>query len=265
MIQTLEEWESFDAFSLNFSTSGNSIVTVGMHFLPLVKFPSPIDPVRFQAFLLDLQRVYIDMPYHNQIHAADVAQAAMWLIKGEPDFTENSGIFLMATLAHDCGHFARTNAFLRASGNSLAARLGEESTLEKYHLEISTKIIKEHEIFPEHVFQESIEPLFRELVLATDSSHMCDPSDKNSLLIKAADVSALARNFQRGLLWGKRLSQEFADQREEEERLGMDMSMLPSSSRDFAREYVVQIYKDLARVIPKVDRVVQILVNALKD
>ena len=258
-METMEEWASFDAFTLDSVTNGNALVAVGMHFFPKVTFPSPVAPSQFRAFLLDLQAAYLDVPYHSRVHAADVAQAAMWLIKDEPKFSGTSGIFLLAALAHDCGHFARTNAFLRSSGHPLVQRLGPTSTLEYFHLEISTALLNKHKIFPMVE-----EPLFRKLVLATDPAKKFPITDEEALVMKAADVNALARNFQVGLKWGERFVQEISDQQLEEHKLVLPVSDVVGSSADFAKDYVLPLFDALARVIPKVNNVVDTLVNIIK-
>ena len=252
----MEDWTSFDAFVLDARTGGNSLVTVGMHFLPKVSFPScTVDPVAFRGFLEELQAAYGDLPYHNRVHAADVAQACMWLAGVD---REQSGLLLLAALVHDCGHFGLTNDNLRLTNHVLVQKHGTQSPLEKYHLEISTLLIHKHKLCPITAFTDVIEPTLRRLVLCTDpQSPLPSADDFEGLVIRAADVSALARNLERGLLWGKRLHLELGAQTEEEN--------WRTSSLVFAKETVLPLFILLAQkaTATKVQPVVELLRSKL--
>ena len=262
----LDRWSEFDAFALDHSSQGNALVELGLFYFDKVSFPCPVDRSAFSAFLFDLQRAYNDIPYHSRVHAADVAQACMWLIKEDRKLWESSGVLLLAALAHDCGHFARTNAFLRATNHAIVKKHGNVSPLEHHNLELSTSLMHKHKLFPIAILEE-IEPQLKRLILATDPLSEIVTTDILALVIRASDVSALARNFERGLHWGRQLREEFTDQRAEEEKLGIpscvELSDPKESSHRFAHDVVLPLFTALARNIPKVQLVIDHLVKQL--
>ena len=92
------------------------------------------------AHFLDLcEKLYVDNPYHNKIHATDVMQFNMILLSSSyikyhfQDY-ELLAAF-MSAVAHDIGHIGKNNDFLVKSKHNLAKKFNNVSCLEMYHIE----------------------------------------------------------------------------------------------------------------------------------
>lgn len=82
-VKTLDDW-SFDAFSLNDAAMGAPVKYLGYDLLNrygmIHKFKVP--PVVLESFLSRVEEGYCRHrnPYHNNLHAADVAQTMHWVL-----------------------------------------------------------------------------------------------------------------------------------------------------------------------------------------
>ncbi len=126
-----------------------------------------MDHDKFISCLQELGEAYLDNPYHNCLHGADVAQALNWVLTtggiadafngsaaaaaeaaalvsaaaaAAADDNKRSKIpdttylaALLAALAHDVGHVGLANNFLVATGDPLALLYNDHSPLEHMH------------------------------------------------------------------------------------------------------------------------------------
>jgi len=91
----------------------------------------------FKPFYDAAMAGYMDQPYHNAVHAADVMHCVyrlLTLTKAE-QWVSSAEIFamLIAALCHDMGHVGRTNPFLVETGHDLALQYNDASPLENMH------------------------------------------------------------------------------------------------------------------------------------
>ncbi|RCN26180.1 3'5'-cyclic nucleotide phosphodiesterase [Ancylostoma caninum] len=101
----------------------------------------------FVTYLLNLEHHYRSNPYHNHIHAADVAQS-MHVLLTSPVLTEVfSDLEVMAAIfagaIHDVDHPGFTNQYLINSNNELAIMYNDESVLEQHHLAVAFKLLQD--------------------------------------------------------------------------------------------------------------------------
>jgi hypothetical protein len=134
-----------------------------------------------EMFLTRTRLGYLNHPYHNDIHAADVLQTCMMIFR-MGKIIENcdmskldlSAIFV-SSLLHDIGHPGLNNNYQINKMTKLALRYNDKSVLENFHSYQGFKIIKN----PDSNILEGLEKeetrIFRkriiESILATDMSY----------------------------------------------------------------------------------------------
>jgi hypothetical protein len=177
----LVSWE-FNIFELFDLIGPNTFVIVGdgiiQHMHALITELN-FDHVRFLSALRQLGETYLDNPYHNQLHGADVAQALNWTLtrggaasafgpKAEAaaeDGETNSGgttfattkssnnqvpqitmlAAILAALAHDAGHPGVNNNYLVDVSDPLALTYNDHSPLEHMHAATFFRILQKEE------------------------------------------------------------------------------------------------------------------------
>jgi HD superfamily phosphohydrolase len=81
-----------------------------------------------------MEQQYNDVPFHNSMHATDVAIGMMYLIRHSPIFDLISTIELNAALiaafCHDIGHTGFTNRHVVEENGKAAQRYNDRSVLE---------------------------------------------------------------------------------------------------------------------------------------
>ena len=97
---------------------------------------------RLSEFLLFANDKYLDNPYHNALHGADVCQAMHYFLSKCGNSATNAAsllqpwqvmVALVAALCHDIGHGGVNNAFLEKTNHPLALTYSYTSTLERMH------------------------------------------------------------------------------------------------------------------------------------
>ncbi|XP_015928965.2 cAMP and cAMP-inhibited cGMP 3',5'-cyclic phosphodiesterase 10A-like [Parasteatoda tepidariorum] len=93
-------------------------------------------------FLSSLKANYFNVEYHNYSHALSHAQSMFWMLKKNPGvFTENEMKGLMiASIAHDVGHFGVNERYLREVGNGLE-RMYHNPILEHHNIQVCFLIL----------------------------------------------------------------------------------------------------------------------------
>merc|ERR1719412_3072659 len=88
----------------------------------------------------------MDVPYHNNKHAADVTQSIHVLLNSaalESVFTPLEVMAaVFASSIHDVDHPGLTNQYLINTSSDLALMYNDESVLENHHLAVSFKILQ---------------------------------------------------------------------------------------------------------------------------
>ena len=247
------EW-NFDTFFVSDCTS-ETLVVIGEYSIKLYQLDQilKIDQAVLKKFLKNLQDNYLDNPYHNLTHAADVLCSFLFLVNSSNiKKTMNSLEWfggILACLAHDLRHPARNNRYLVMTQHEYAVTYNDISVLEMMHASTLFKLAQEKGLeifgkFPSDKFQMA-RKLIIELILATDmakhfeiiaysktkyadlvdftvSEHRLDTF---KLIIKAADVGHAAKSFDLHEKWCKLVIEEFYSQGDLEKKQGLPVSM----------------------------------------
>lgn len=183
-------------------------------------------------FVTSVRAVYKPNPYHDFRHCVDVMQFSHFLLQQDdvkqmlmtsttvvlhPE--ETSFLMMVACLCHDAGHTGWTNAIHRTHENDpLVQRFGTESTLEKLHFSHCQDLVQRSKLLDRALsdtatFLQACE----ELILATDMErhrtllaefHVEPANQLLYVVIKMADISNVARDFDEAKCWAKRLEAE---------------------------------------------------------
>mmetsp|Transcript_76009 Transcript_76009/g.211158 ORF Transcript_76009/g.211158 Transcript_76009/m.211158 type:complete len:925 (+) Transcript_76009:139-2913(+) len=131
------KWQ-FDALEVN-RVHGQCVQLVGYEFLSRPRHALKRDALL--TFLSRLEEGYVaDNPYHTQVHAADVCNNMVYMMKVTSLW--NSSLFsdakrtavVLAGLGHDFGHFGKNSHFLIVTKHELATTYNDRSVLENFHV-----------------------------------------------------------------------------------------------------------------------------------
>lgn len=215
------------------------------------KFKVP--PTMLETFLNKIEEGYCRFrnPYHNNLHAADVAQTVHHMLcqTGLMHWCTDLEIFatLLAALIHDYEHTGTTNNFHVMSGSETALLYNDRAVLENHHISAAFRVLKEDDC---NILQNLSREEYREMrtliidmVLATDMSFhfqqlknmknlltLTDPQvDKSkalSLVLHCCDISHPAKRWNLHHRWTMLLLEEFFRQGDLERELGLPFSPL---------------------------------------
>lgn len=262
-----KELEDVNKWGLNIfkvaEYSGNRPLTVVMHTVfqerDLLKtFKIPVDTLI--TYLMTLEDHYhADVAYHNNIHAADVAQSTHVLLSTpalEAVFTDLEILAaIFASAIHDVDHPGVSNQFLINTNSELALMYNDSSVLENHHLAVGFKLLQEENC---DIFQnltkkqrQSLRKMVIDIVLATDmSKHMNLLADLKTMvetkkvtssgvllldnysdriqvlqnMVHCADLSNPTKPLQLYRHWTDRIMEEFFRQGDRERERGMEIS-----------------------------------------
>ena len=139
LLAQLEDW-NLDLFEVSNMTAGRPLYFIGMALLRrydcLAEFG--LDAVRLSNYLREMEAGYgTHNPYHNSIHAADVARSVHFFIQcGRlTHYCSKLEIFtlIIASLAHDFQHPGKNNAYLISVRDERALIYNDRSVLENFH------------------------------------------------------------------------------------------------------------------------------------
>ncbi|XP_058808063.1 dual specificity calcium/calmodulin-dependent 3',5'-cyclic nucleotide phosphodiesterase 1A-like isoform X7 [Phymastichus coffea] len=254
VLKTLDEW-SFDVFSLNEAAQGMPVKYLGYDLLNrygmIHKFKVP--PAVLESFLVRVEEGYCRHrnPYHNNLHAADVAQTMHYILCriGLMNWLTDLEVFatLVAALIHDFEHTGTTNNFHVMSGSETALLYNDRAVLENHHISASFRLLRDDECnillnLSREEFRE-FRTLVIDMVLATDMSFhfqqlknmknlltLAEPTvDKSkavSLVLHCCDISHPAKRWDLHHRWTMQLLEEFFRQGDKERELGLPFSPL---------------------------------------
>ncbi|XP_064076784.1 dual specificity calcium/calmodulin-dependent 3',5'-cyclic nucleotide phosphodiesterase 1 isoform X3 [Vanessa tameamea] len=254
VLKTLDEW-SFDVFALHDASAGQPVKYLGYELLNrygmIHKFKVP--PTILENFLSRIEEGYCKFhnPYHNNLHAADVAQTVHYMLcqTGLMNWLSDLEIFatLVAAVIHDFEHTGTTNNFHVMSGSDTALLYNDRAVLENHHISAAFRLIRDEEC---NILQNLSRDEFREfrtlvidMVLATDMSFhfqqlknmrslltLAEPTvDKSkavSLVLHCCDISHPAKRWDLHHRWTMSLLDEFFLQGDKERELGLPFSPL---------------------------------------
>lgn len=262
LLKTLDDW-SFDQFALAAATNGQPIKYLGYDLLNrygiIHKFK--VSPTILEQFLVKIEEGYCryQNPYHNNLHAADVAQTIHYMLcqTGVMHYLTDLEIFaiLIAALIHDYEHTGTTNSFHINTGSDMAMLYNDRAVLENHHASAAFRMLKEDEynIFSNLSREEfkEIRNLVIDMVISTDMSfHNQQLKNMKSLIAIASsdthynktnvdlkfkalsfilhccDISHPAKKWEIHHRWTMLLIEEFFRQGDLERELGLDISPL---------------------------------------
>ena len=100
-------------------------------------------------WLAYIESQYVDTPYHNQIHAADVTQSvhAVLASGGFRAFLSDLQVLalLLTAMMHDVGHDGFNNTYHKHAQTERALTFNDQSIQENYHLRVLFESMRVHE------------------------------------------------------------------------------------------------------------------------
>merc|ERR1740117_2358315 len=142
-----ESWSDFDVFRLETSSGGHPLAVLMNHLFEdfAIYENFPINKVEAARFAFALEKGYLDVPYHNRMHAADVLQNMAVMLRIDT-LAENLSPLekfaaLLAAALHDFRHPGTNNAFLCNSSSELAITYNDQSVLENMHVAAAFKVM----------------------------------------------------------------------------------------------------------------------------
>ncbi|KAI7101045.1 HD-domain/PDEase-like protein [Hortaea werneckii] len=201
-------------------------------------------------------------------------------------------ILLVSAIGHDVGHPGVNNAFLVACQHPLAQMYNDKSVLENYHGAAFSQLLRRH--WPALSAANGFRTALISNILATDMQRhfeymsklaelkqkiedseqsLSDWNDKDcayarelmmALLMKAADISNVARPFEISSNWAQILMTEFSRQGELESELGIptclfggppnkeDSLAAAQSQKGFMGLFGHPLFSDMTQVMPSV-------------
>nr|XP_039257702.1 cAMP-specific 3',5'-cyclic phosphodiesterase 4D-like [Styela clava]XP_039273346.1 cAMP-specific 3',5'-cyclic phosphodiesterase 4D-like isoform X11 [Styela clava] len=179
----VDVWGGINLFKVSEMTNGRPLSATLYNILQkrdmLNKYK--ISPQKCLAYVMTLEDHYRKVPFHNNIHAADVLQSVHVLLSSaalDSVFTEIEILAaLFAGAMHDVDHPGLNNQFHCATRSELAIMYNDESVLENHHLAVGFKLMqqKDCDLFENLTRKQwqSFRKTVIDMVLATDmSKHM---------------------------------------------------------------------------------------------
>eukprot|EP00929_Paragymnodinium_shiwhaense_P021699 TRINITY_DN14082_c0_g1_i8.p1 TRINITY_DN14082_c0_g1~~TRINITY_DN14082_c0_g1_i8.p1 ORF type:complete len:730 (+),score=187.68 TRINITY_DN14082_c0_g1_i8:119-2308(+) len=247
-------WD-IDVFDVE-RNQGNTLTAVFMAIWKTSRFSYDMRCTNEEAreYISVIESSYKDLPYHNQLHAAEVTAATASLLhklsckEGMSDYWNNfdwvANIF--AAAVHDVGHVGYNNAFLVSTRDDLAIRYNDKSVLENLHAATAFQVIKDkslgilkpNEAKPSEqalrarviemllctdmAFHGKIlEELKQAVVVAEDHPTEMDKQLLERNIVHFADIGHPMKPKHIHEAWSQRATMEFFRQGDEEKRLGM--------------------------------------------
>ena len=138
LMDSIFVWK-FDIFKFDQHTGLQSLVFLTMEAVRRLRLPFNILPKSkpFNSFMKDIQSGYIDNPYHNRLHAADVVQTCGHFLTRPTMILSLKPLdklsLLVAAAIHDYAHPGTSNGFLVTTSSPIAVRHNDDSPLERFH------------------------------------------------------------------------------------------------------------------------------------
>ncbi|KAG5482949.1 hypothetical protein LSCM1_06990 [Leishmania martiniquensis] len=205
-------------------------------------------------FILQCRRRYRRVPYHNFYHVVDVCQTLhtyLYTGKASELLTElECYVLLVTALVHDLDHMGVNNSFYLKTDSPLgilSSASGNNSVLEVHHCSLAIEILSDPaaDVF-EGLDGEDVAYAYRALidcVLATDMArhgdlvkvfdemtkgeYDIDKQESRRLvmetLMKAGDVSNVAKPFDMSRMWAMAVTEEFYRQGDMEKEKGVEV------------------------------------------
>ncbi|XP_074603272.1 uncharacterized protein LOC141856748 [Brevipalpus obovatus] len=280
-LENAANW-SFNTFTLNTMTGGHCLSSLLIYLFQKYDFIRifNLDILNVRRCFRLLEEGYHDTnPYHNSIHAADVAQAMHCAIQEDkigPFLTPMEKMCaLLAAVAHDLDHPGVNQQFLISTRSHLASLYNNFSVLESHHWRSAISCLKESGIFSHFTPSQwqTVRHLLKSLIMATDISQhsiylknfrdsldqnfsidMTNTNNRLTILqtaLKCADLGNSCRPWALSKRWTEQICDEFYRQGDYERQLAMKVTPICDRTTasmgkiqiDFLREMVTPLFK----------------------
>ncbi|XP_076368637.1 dual specificity calcium/calmodulin-dependent 3',5'-cyclic nucleotide phosphodiesterase 1A-like isoform X5 [Tachypleus tridentatus] len=253
-LKNIDDW-NFDVFSVNKVANGQVLRYVATDLLNryglVHKFKIPVNILENLLIQVELGYCKYKNPYHNNIHAADVTQTVHYMLcqGGLANWLTDLEVFatLFAAIIHDFEHTGTTNNFHVMSGSDTAMLYNDRAVLENHHISAAFRLMMDEGL---NILQNLSKEEYRdfrslviEMVLGTDmSSHFqqiktmksllsltefnIDKAKALSLILHSCDISHPSKQWMLHYPWTKLLMEEFFQQGDKEQELGLPFSPL---------------------------------------
>jgi len=144
-----------------------------------------------RKWLAFVEGCYVDTPYHNSLHAADVTQTVHFFLSvgGLATFLDKFEILglLLAAMVHDLGHDGLNNLYHKNAHTDRALAFNDQSIQENFHLHLLFSIMRQNpyiDLFRSFSQAQKLEmrSMIIDLVLRTDmSKHFVNLKDFKEL------------------------------------------------------------------------------------
>lgn len=244
---------SFDVFKVARLCNERPLAAFGQFALEPEATRSGLDPARMRIFLETLATHYNAQPYHNAMHATDVANSVLYFFNlCKTPFVDIDGLErcagLVAAVAHDVGHDGRANRYHVAAESPLALLFSDQSPLESMHCAItfgellSSGLLETLSRGAKTTFRNTVLTailstdlakhvqklnLFREDFMIAGSPQVPSPVRRREMLafsLKCADIAHSSKRFDLHVQWTLRITDEFFAQGDAEQSAGLPCS-----------------------------------------
>jgi hypothetical protein len=239
-LKTMMDW-NFDNFKLSDLSNYQPILYLGKEIFEQHNFQKHFNLKlsTIESFLTTMENQYhVDLPYHNNIHAADVLHAMNYFIS-QPILDNSLTIeekfaCIVSAIIHDIDHPGVSNSYEIKYSEPLSKTYNSKSVLENHHCSLAFKIFRECSECNilknlSKIQYNYIRSLIINMVLATDmayhKSYLDEFTEKlnnktfninNSkdrklllcILIKCADISNPTKINNIAIQWSNRLFEE---------------------------------------------------------
>lgn len=210
-------------------------------------------------FLVTLEDHYLQIPYHNRIHAADVTQSINVLLFSPAFHSVFTDLEVFAALfaaaVHDVHHPGVTNQYLVKTFSELAVMYNDKAVLENHSLSVTFKLLQDENCNILNTLntkqQQSFRKIVTDMVLATDMSkhasllaglkmmvetkkvagtgvvslnHYTERIQVLQIMIHCCDLSNPTKHLELYKKWVDLLMEEFYQQGDKERKQGLDIS-----------------------------------------
>jgi hypothetical protein len=220
-----------------------------------------INEVKLQQLIRTVESRYMDVPYHNNIHGADVVHATYWIIEqgGLGAMLEplHKLILIISACAHDMDHPGTSNTFEKVTKSETALCYKDVSILENMSISGLMLLMSDDSMNITENMEPEESKKFRELVtttiLATDLANhksnmtafksymeagidMKDPPQLQlalGLTVHLADIASVARKWAAYKEWIDMLFEEFHQLGDKEREHGLPVTTDRATSVPF--------------------------------
>mmetsp|Transcript_42246 Transcript_42246/g.75789 ORF Transcript_42246/g.75789 Transcript_42246/m.75789 type:complete len:331 (-) Transcript_42246:364-1356(-) len=160
---------------------------------------------QFARWLIAVEEGYLDVPYHNAVHASDVLSRVVSILRHE-HIAQDSSLssmcnllaVIMATVIHDYAHPGLDNKYMVDSDSDVSRRFNQRAVLENHSVFQCLEMLRTKELNPfsgVRFNKNSLLSLVIKLVLATDmADHFFLVSDfKSKISEKAKEMRSDVR------------------------------------------------------------------------